>query len=45
MPRASDDSGRAQINAVLDPGTYYAVVDGAGSRAEGAFTLRVEGAR
>jgi len=42
---ASDDAGRAQINVVLDPGTYFAVVDGAGTRAEGAFTLRIEGTR
>jgi hypothetical protein len=28
---------------VLDPGTYYAVVDGAGPKAQGPFTLRWEG--
>jgi hypothetical protein len=42
---SSDDSGKAQIHSVLEPGTYFAVVDGAGTRAEGTFTLRVEGTR
>jgi hypothetical protein len=41
----NDDGGRAQIQAVLDPGTYFAVVDGAASRAEGSFALRIEGTR
>jgi hypothetical protein len=43
--QANDEGGRAQINQVLDPGTYFAVVDGVVSRAEGAFTLRIESAR
>jgi hypothetical protein len=43
--QANDEGGRAQISQVLDPGTYFAVVDGVVSRAEGTFTLRIEGTR
>src|SRR5262249_50357390 len=39
---ASDDGARASVLMTLDPGTYYAVVDGSGSGSEGAFALRVE---
>ena len=39
---ASDDGARAAIQTTLDPGSYYAVVDGSGSGSEGAFALRVE---
>ena len=41
---ASDDVSTVSLMTVLDPGTYYAVVDGAGPKAEGPFTLRWEGA-
>jgi len=40
---ASDDASTAALVTVLDPGTYYAVVDGAGPKAQGPFTLRWEG--
>ncbi|HKQ68289.1 MAG TPA: hypothetical protein VJT73_03080, partial [Polyangiaceae bacterium] len=40
---AADDAGKIQLQAVLEPGTYFAVVDGAGPKAEGPFTLRVDG--
>jgi hypothetical protein len=40
---ASDDASTATLVTVLDPGTYYAVVDGAGPKAQGPFTLRWEG--
>jgi hypothetical protein len=42
---ASDDGGRAIVQTTLDPGTYFAVVDGAGSGSEGAYTLRLEPTR
>jgi hypothetical protein len=41
--QANDDAGRAQAQAVLDPGTYYAVVDGVGARSEGPFQIRLDG--
>jgi hypothetical protein len=41
--QANDDAGHAQVQAVLDPGAYYAVVDGVGTRAEGPFQIRLEG--
>jgi hypothetical protein len=40
---ASDDA-TVSLMTVLEPGTYYAVVDGAGPKAEGSFTLRWDGA-
>jgi len=41
---APDDASPVSLMTVLEPGTYYAVVDGAGPKAEGAFTLRWDGA-
>jgi hypothetical protein len=41
---ASDDVATVSLLTVLEPGTYYAVVDGAGPKAEGSFTLRWDGA-
>ena len=41
---ASDDASTVTLMTVLDPGTYYAVVDGVGPKAQGPFTLRWEGA-
>jgi hypothetical protein len=41
---APDDTSPVSLMTVLEPGTYYAVVDGAGPKAEGAFTLRWDGA-
>jgi hypothetical protein len=41
---ASDDASTVSLMTVLDAGTYYAVVDGVGPKAQGAFTLRWEGA-
>jgi hypothetical protein len=41
---ASDDAATVSLLTVLEPGTYYAVVDGAGPKAEGSFTLRWDGA-
>jgi hypothetical protein len=40
---ANDDSSRAIVQATLDPGTYFAVVDGAGNGSEGAYTLALDG--
>jgi len=40
---ASDDASTVSLMTILDPGTYYAVVDGVGPKAQGAFTLRWEG--
>jgi hypothetical protein len=40
----SSDDTSVSLTAVLEPGTYYAVVDGASSKALGAFTLRWDGA-
>jgi len=40
---AGEDPGRVIVQTVLDPGAYYAVVDGAGNKAEGSFTLRLDG--
>jgi hypothetical protein len=34
-----DDAHRAHVEAALDPGTYYVVVDGRGHEDEGTFTL------
>jgi hypothetical protein len=41
---ASDDASTVSLMTVVDPGTYYAVVDGVGPKAQGPFTLRWEGA-
>jgi hypothetical protein len=41
--QAGEDGGRAQAQAVLDPGVYYAVIDGVGSSAGGPFLLRLDG--
>jgi hypothetical protein len=41
--QVNDDGGRAQTQAVLDPGTYYVVIDGVGSRSEGPFAVRLDG--
>jgi len=41
---ASDDAATVSLVSVLEPGLYYAVVDGAAPKAEGAFALRWEGA-
>jgi hypothetical protein len=40
---ANDDPSHLQLQTVLEPGTYYAVVDGSGSKSEGAFNLRLDG--
>jgi hypothetical protein len=40
---AMDDGSRALVQATLDPGTYFAVVDGVGSGSEGGYTLLLEG--
>ena len=37
---ASDDRVMCSSRRTLEPGTYYAVVDGAGGSSEGPFTLR-----
>jgi len=39
---AGDDPARAVVQAALDPGTYYAVVDGSGSGSAGTYTLRLD---
>jgi hypothetical protein len=36
---AAEDPHHARLEAALDPGTYYVVVDGKGEGAEGAFAL------
>ena len=41
---ASDDAATVSLMTVLEPGAYYAVVDGAAPKAEGPFTLRWDGA-
>jgi hypothetical protein len=41
---ATDDASTVSLMTVLDQGTYYAVVDGAGPKAQGPFTLRWEAA-
>ena len=41
---ASDDASTVSLMTMVDPGTYYAVVDGVGPKAQGPFTLRWEGA-
>ena len=41
----ADDATPVQLQAVLDPGTYYVVVDGSGNRSEGAFKLKIEGVK
>lgn len=40
----SSDDTSVSLTAVLDPGTYYAVVDGATTKSQGPFTLRWEAA-
>jgi hypothetical protein len=40
---ASDDGSRTVLQTALEPGTYYAVVDGTGSGSEGSYSLRLEG--
>jgi hypothetical protein len=39
---ATEDGGQAVVQVTLDPGSYYAVVDGAGSGSAGGFTLQLE---
>jgi hypothetical protein len=39
---ASDPSGQAQMQLVLDAGVYYAIVDGASPRGEGTYTILME---
>jgi hypothetical protein len=40
--RGGEASDRAELAAVLDPGTYYAVVDGWSTAEQGRFTLRAD---
>jgi hypothetical protein len=37
-----DDPTQSQLSMVLEPGTYYAVVDGSGPGSQGAFTLALD---
>jgi len=39
----SDDSHHSRIETVLEPGTYFVVVDGYGPNQEGPFTLEYKG--
>jgi hypothetical protein len=40
----SSDDATVSLTAMLEPGTYYAVVDGASTKAQGPFSLRWDGA-
>jgi hypothetical protein len=40
---SNDDGSRVLVQTTLDSGTYFAVVDGAGSGSEGGYVLSLEG--